>query len=74
MWCDKAVVDEAHNLIKPSEDKFKNPRSVENLRYAREALAAIRTVLVLFTATPMVDSLTTSTRCWPLSKARATSG
>ena len=59
MWCDKVVVmDEAHNLIKPSEDKFKNPRSVENLRYAREALAkAIRTVLVLFTATPMVDSL-----------------
>ena len=59
LWCDKVVVmDEAHNLIKPNEDKFKNPISAANLHHAREALArATRTVMVLFTATPMVDSL-----------------
>jgi hypothetical protein len=59
MWCDKIVVmDEAHNLIKPNEEKFKHPVSAANLRHAREALArATRTVMVLFTATPMVDSL-----------------
>lgn len=59
LWCDKVVVmDEAHNLLKPSVEKFKNPISVANLEHAREQLRhAVRTVLVLFTATPMVDDV-----------------
>ena len=59
LWCDKIVVmDEAHNLIKPSVD-LKNPISVANLEHARDALyRAQRTVMVLFTATPMVDDVT----------------
>lgn len=59
-WCDKIVVmDEAHNLVKPTdESKFKLSVSKANLGHARDALRrATRTVLVLFTATPMIDDI-----------------
>lgn len=59
LFCDKVIVmDEAHNLIKPDETKFKLAVSRENLANARDALArARRTVMVLLTATPMVDDV-----------------
>lgn len=58
LMCDKIIMmDEAHNLVKPGKELMKVQISLDNLAHARESLLrAERSVVGLFTATPMVDA------------------